>query len=127
MNDSELLKCYHELRVGINELQHRATGRSTQLVDKYIQDLFNHPDEWIEVYDHWPTQSAAHYLAHRIRFRLEKEHHLDADVTSIKGGYAMKLKGYHKADCSEQIAEKTKEMLALKEILIEKGLLKDTD
>ena len=32
-----------------NEDSNRATGRTTRLVDYYIQELFNHPNEEVEI------------------------------------------------------------------------------
>ena len=39
-----------------NEDSNRATGRTTRLVDYYIQKLFNNPNEEIEIIDHYNIQ-----------------------------------------------------------------------
>lgn len=39
------------------EYQHRHKGRTTRLIDKYIQELFNHNGEWITINDHTDLSS----------------------------------------------------------------------
>jgi hypothetical protein len=52
----------------------RGTGRTTRLVDKYIQDIFNNPNKFITIEDHYPHNVAHLYLFNRISDRLKIEH-----------------------------------------------------
>lgn len=56
----------------LKELSERATGRSTRLVDEYIQELFN--DGQIIVEDHYGTLESNRFLFDRITTRLSQEH-----------------------------------------------------
>ena len=57
-----------------NEDSNRATGRTTRLVDYYIQKLFNNPNEEIEIIDHYDTIKAHIHLTQMILRRLYEEH-----------------------------------------------------
>lgn len=52
----------------------RATGRTTRLVDYYIQKLFNNPNEEIEIIDHYNIQQSNIHLTQMILRRLYEEH-----------------------------------------------------
>jgi hypothetical protein len=54
------------------EEKFRATGRTTRLVDYYIQELFNNGE--IKVYDHWETKEGDRELILRIKKRMDNEH-----------------------------------------------------
>lgn len=54
-----------------------ASGRTTRLVDAYVQRLFQSPGEWIDVQDHaeWRVgRKATDFLMDRIRSRMLAEH-----------------------------------------------------
>lgn len=53
----------------------RATGRSTRLVDKYIQEFFTNP-QGVSVYilDHWDDTRYHNDLLERVISRLKTEH-----------------------------------------------------
>ena len=55
-------------------MENRATGRTTRLVDYYIQELFNHPNEEIEIIDHNNTQQSNIHLTQMILRRMYEEH-----------------------------------------------------
>ena len=57
-----------------NEDSNRATGRTTRLVDYYIQKLFNNPNEEIEIIDHYNIQQSNSHLTQMILRRLYEEH-----------------------------------------------------
>lgn len=57
-----------------NEDSNRATGRTTRLVDYYIQELFNHPNEEIKIVDHTNTQQSNIHLTQMILRRMYEEH-----------------------------------------------------
>ena len=52
----------------------RATGRTTRLVDYYIQKLFNNPNEEIEIIDHYNIQQSNIHLTQMILKRIYNEH-----------------------------------------------------
>ena len=52
----------------------RATGRTTRLIDQYIQILFTNPNKEIEIIDHYGTQKANEFLARKVLSRLYAEH-----------------------------------------------------
>ena len=63
------------------ESQHRQKGRTTRLVDNYIQELFNHNGEWVTIADHTdlPSEQKCHLRMTRQLFdkiiqRLKVEH-----------------------------------------------------
>lgn len=63
------------------ESQHRQKGRTTRLIDKYIQELFNHNGEWVTINDHTDLSAEqvcrlqmARQLVDKIIRRLKIEH-----------------------------------------------------
>lgn len=63
------------------ESQHRQKGRTTRLIDKYIQELFNNNGEWVTINDHTDlsAEQACHLqmtrqLVDKIIKRLTFEH-----------------------------------------------------
>lgn len=70
-----------ELLSIVLESQHRQKGRTTRLIDKYIQELFDHNGEWLTINDHIDLASEQEYhlrmtrqLFNRIMQRLKFEH-----------------------------------------------------
>lgn len=70
-----------ELLSIVLESQHRQKGRTTRLIDKYIQELFNHNGEWLTINDHTDLASEQEYhlrmtrqLFNRIIQRLKFEY-----------------------------------------------------
>ena len=57
-----------------NEESNRATGRTTRLVDYYIQELFKHPNEEVEIIDHINTQQSNIHLTQLVLQRMYNEH-----------------------------------------------------
>lgn len=60
----------------INE-ENRATGRTTRLIDYYIQKLYSSPNKEIEIIDHWDNIKAHIHLTQMILQRLYAEHPRD--------------------------------------------------
>ena len=63
------------------ELKYRATGRTTRLVDEYVQNLYSKPNEWIGITDHfWNYKTgktdtrANHLIFNKLMHRLSDEH-----------------------------------------------------
>lgn len=50
----------------------RCSGRTTRLIDFYIQELFTHGE--VEIRDHEDHWSAHQNILHRVRKRLAAEH-----------------------------------------------------
>ena len=57
-----------------NNDSNRATGRTTRLVDHYIQELFNNPNKEIEIIDHNNTRQSNIHLTQMILKRIYEEH-----------------------------------------------------
>lgn len=52
----------------------RASGRTTRLIDKYIQELFAKEGEWIEIKDHYDNRHAHKYVFNKVLDRMHLEH-----------------------------------------------------
>lgn len=59
----------------------RASGRTTRIVDKLIQDFFNNGACY--VYDHHASQNARNNVAHILLLRLESEHGISRNQIKI--------------------------------------------
>jgi len=57
-----------------NNDSNRTTGRTTRLVDYYIQELFNNPNKEIEIIDHYNMQQSNIHLTQMILRRMYEEH-----------------------------------------------------
>ena len=60
-----------------NDDLNRATGRTTRLIDYYIQELYNNPNKEIEIIDHYDNIKAHIHLTQMILQRLYAEHPRD--------------------------------------------------
>ncbi len=60
------------------------SGRTTRLVDKYVQELFDKKGEWVTPRDHFGTKESDKELIRRICFRMDKEHGITLDVNMIE-------------------------------------------
>lgn len=87
----------------ISEWSFRASGRSTRIIDESIQHLFEIPNKWITVIDHYDSKMADMMIVKNIKRRLKIEHNLEIDVRTDNGKFQIKLKDYHKPDFTEQI------------------------
>ena len=105
------------------ELKYRATGRTTRLVDEYVQNLYSKPNEWIGITDHFwnyktgKTDTGANYcIFNKLMHRLSDEHpgdkfdyrkndnHMEVRlVSSVSGEYI-----------NEEIKRLEKELMELK-------------
>lgn len=98
------------------ELKCRATGRTTRLVDEIIQRLFNYPDEWVSVVDHFNERRANVRLLEIIKDRLWAEHHAELMIKHCNGFDSIKLKNYHKLEQDERFKYLELEIKRLKEL-----------
>ena len=65
------------LKNQVVELKYRATGRTTRLVDEYIQKIYKNKGEWVKIADHYPSKQAGKMLADKVAARLKAEHSND--------------------------------------------------
>lgn len=72
--DTELKKILEEINEIVVEDARRATGRTTRLVDMYIQILFKNFGEWVEIRDHHDTLKSNDFLINKIGKRITLEH-----------------------------------------------------
>lgn len=81
-----------ELKFLLSDLKHRKTGRTTRLVDMYIQDLFNRRGEWVKIFDHFRGRQASEMLVRLIQRRLMNEHGItNNDLEFDRGKCALRL------------------------------------
>lgn len=59
------------------KLANMATGESTRLADKYIQEQYENQNEWVVIYDHFPSREAHRQLLEIIMRRMSLEHGID--------------------------------------------------
>lgn len=67
----------HNLKTQVIDLKYRATGRTTRLVDEYIQKIYENKGEWVKIADHYPSKQADKMLADKVAARLKAEHRND--------------------------------------------------
>ncbi len=69
------------LRGKVLDLHERCSGRSTRLIDKYVQEIYSNKGKWVEITDHYPSPQAAFLLFDHIMRRITIEH--EADVLKV--------------------------------------------
>ena len=74
MTESERINRKSELIGELIELSGRSTGRTTRIIDEYIQELYRHQGEWIEIKDHYASPQADRMVLNKIMARMELEH-----------------------------------------------------
>lgn len=71
----------------------RRSGRSTRLMDSFVQQLFNEGE--VKIYDHHPLRNSDRHLFNRVLKRLYKEHGLNEKYLDInKSTYTIKYKSF---------------------------------
>lgn len=74
-------------------LMFRASGRTTRLIDEFVQDFFNRPmGTKIHIRDHYGLRQsdndrATTLLIDKLRARIECEHHLECKVGKDNDGF----------------------------------------
>lgn len=63
--------------MSIESIRRRMTGRTTQMVDNFIQKLYKNEGEWVEIYDHYPSRNADRMIMEKIIRRMQIEHPQD--------------------------------------------------
>lgn len=81
MDEFERTNRVTDLKSRFIELSSRLRGRTTRLVDSYIQDIYEHQGEWVEIEDHNSTPQDNRIVLNRIIARMELEH--NGDVIKI--------------------------------------------
>ena len=66
-----------EFLMSIESIRRRMTGRTTQMVDGFIQKLYKNEGEWVEIYDHYPSRNADRMIMEKIIRRMQFEHPQD--------------------------------------------------
>ena len=74
LNTAIEIRMFKDKLYKIKDDSNRATGRTTRLVDYYIQELFNNPNKEIEIIDHHNTQQSNIHLTQMILQRFYNEH-----------------------------------------------------
>lgn len=67
----------HNLKSQVIDLKYRATGRTTRLVDEYIQKIYENKGEWVRIADHYPSRQADKVVFDNVCGRLKYEHSSD--------------------------------------------------
>lgn len=63
--------------LSIESIRRRMTGRTTQMVDNFIQKLYKNEGEWVDIYDHYPSRNADRMIMEKIIRRMQFEHPQD--------------------------------------------------
>lgn len=63
--------------MSVESIRRRMTGRTTQMVDGFIQKLYKNEGEWVEIYDHYPSRNADRMIMEKIIRRMQFEHPQD--------------------------------------------------
>lgn len=53
------------------------TGRTTRMVDEFVQKLYKNEGEWVKIYDHYPSNNDHRMIMQKIIKRIEFEHPSD--------------------------------------------------
>ena len=61
----------HNLKTQVIDLKYRATGRTTRLVDEYIQKIYENKGEWVKIADHYYSVQANKMLADKVAERSQ--------------------------------------------------------
>lgn len=87
ININEKIAAINEL----DELLNRASGRTTRLVDSYIQELYNNIGEWVEIFDHYNSKMAHITLLKKIYNRICFEHPQDRNYIQLDHNNRIRL------------------------------------
>lgn len=68
--DKEFLRSIEQIRT-------RMTGKTTRIVDEFIQKLYKNKEEWVEIYDHFPSFNASRMVLEKVLKRMSFEHPQD--------------------------------------------------
>ena len=109
----------NDINRGIFDLSVRVTGRTTRLVDEYIQKLYTNRGEFVPIIDHYGTRGANELLASKILKRMELEHKKDPiDIRRYGDSETPEIKLISVPD-REYVEEEIKRLLEIKmELLI---------
>lgn len=66
-----------EFLQSIEAIRPRMTGRTTRMVDEFIQKLYKNEGEWVPIYDHYPSIQAHRMMLQKVIKRMEFEHPSD--------------------------------------------------
>ncbi len=66
-----------EFLQSILEIRFRMTGKTTRMVDEFVQKLYKNEGEWVEIYDHYPSIQADRMVFEKVIKRMMFEHPQD--------------------------------------------------
>ena len=66
-----------EFLQSIEAIRPRMTGRTTRMVDEFVQKLYENKGEWVEIYDHYPNIHAHRMVFEKVIKRMLIEHPSD--------------------------------------------------
>lgn len=61
----------------MTEIRFRMTGKTTRMVDEFVQKLYENEGEWVEIYDHFPSIQAHRMIFEKVIKRMLIEHPQD--------------------------------------------------
>lgn len=66
-----------EFLQSITEIRFRMTGKTTRMVDEFVQKLYENEGEWVGIYDHYPSIQAHRMVLQKVIKRMGFEHPQD--------------------------------------------------
>ena len=66
-----------EFLQSITEIRFRMTGKTTRMIDEFVQKLYENEGEWIEIYDHFPSMNDDRMVLEKVIKRMQFEHPQD--------------------------------------------------
>ena len=61
----------------LKSLRYKATGITTRITDRIVQEFFNEPmGTRVYIFDHYGTRQADYFLLRQVKRRLDYEHHV---------------------------------------------------
>ncbi len=66
-----------ELTSSIKSEFGRMTGRTTRIVDEFVQMLYKNEGKWVVIYDHFPSDNNDRIVLEKVITRMKIEHPQD--------------------------------------------------
>ena len=100
----------NNLQSQVIDLKYRATGRTTRLVDEYIQQIYNNQGEWVRIADHYPSKQADKVVFDKVCGRLKYEHSRDEFKVRRMYGFEIMLVKCARDGVVEEMSRLNKEI-----------------
>ena len=91
LTEGQLIILKEMINKFLEENNDRGTGRTTRLIDSYIQELFNNKGSHIDIKDHYNSREADRILVNKIEKRLQSEHFVTYTIKEKVRGFSMKI------------------------------------